>query len=468
MNGDTLEKSGTTGRLNGKKRSRLLKAAVLLFSSFFALASLAVADPGAETSPNFDYRSLSLEDCLSLARRYNPALGGAVEKIRELTADYRAARSQFFPQLISLAHYEGLEPNRLAPGGSTGPQRADFNGEEAFAGISATQLLFNGGQTYYNTKAAKIGAQAQKQAALSTGDGVAYEVTRAFYRLLEAKESVNVAREALDQREKFLSLTQTFFKAGKVTKLDFFRAKSQVSEAKQAMVTAQNALRLAREILARTIGLKDRIVVDIQGRLPRSFAPAPGIDSLWGQALEHNPEIRELNLQIEQSEALVNAAKGSYYPTLSLEGDLGTRHQDTAGTKGEWIAGVLVSLPLFEGGLRKAQVAAADSRQIQSIDKKRDRLNSLKIDLATAWQDLENARNGVIDTRQTVATNEEAYASARALYRNGKAIGLDVLQAQVDLTASRFTLVKYKADYEVARARISQVLGAPLPGPLKK
>ena len=43
-------------------------------------------------------------------------------------------------------------------------------------------------------------------------------------------------------------------------------------------------------------------------------------------------------------------------------------------------------------------------------------------------------------TRQTVATNEEAYASAQALYRHGKAIGLDVLQAQVDLTSSRFTL----------------------------
>ena len=37
--------------------------------------------------------------------------------------------------------------------------------------------------------------------------------------------------------------------------------------------------------------------------------------------------------------------------------------------------------------------------------------------------------------------------------RNGKAIGLDVLQAEVDLTASRFNLVRYKADYEVARAR---------------
>ena len=129
---------------------------------------------------------------------------------------------------------------------------------------------------------------------------------------------------------------------------------------------------------------------------------------------------------------MVSAAKGGYYPTLSLQGDIGTRYEDPAGTRGEWLAGVFVEFPIFEGGLRRAQVAAADSRQIQSIEKKRDRLNSLKIDLATAWQDMENARNGVIDTRQTVATNEEAYASAKALYRNGKAIGLDGVSTSVE------------------------------------
>ena len=86
--------------------------------------------------------------------------------------------------------------------------------------------------------------------------------------------------------------------------------------AEQAQVVAENALRLALEILARTIGLKEQTEVDIKGRPPRSLVPAPGIDSLWLEALENNPEIRELNLQIKQSEALVGAAKGGYYPTL--------------------------------------------------------------------------------------------------------------------------------------------------------
>ncbi len=437
----------------------IFKVAVLFCSFLFVPWSGLTA--AAETAQN---RLLSLEDCLALARRFNPTLGGAVEKIRELTADYRAVRSQLFPQLASLAYYARLEPNRLPPGGSPAPLRVDLNGEEGFVGIAARQLLFNGGRTYYDTKAARIGAQAQGQEAVRTGDEVAFDVTRAFYRLVEAKENLKVAREALERGQEFLCLTKTFFKTGKVTRLDFFRAESQVCEARQAKTVAQNTVMLAREILAKTIGLKQKGEVDIRGGLPCLFPSAPDVDVLWREALEHNPEIRKLNLQIQQSEALVEAAKGALYPTLEVQSDIGTRHQDTAGTKGEWLAGVFMEFPLFEGGLRRAQIEAADSRQFQAIDRKHDRLNSLKIALTTARRDLENAKEGVTGTRQTVATNKEAYASAGALYRNGEAIGLDVLQTQVDLTASLFSLIRYKAEYEIARARIRQILGSPLPG----
>ena len=413
-----------------------------------------------ETTQGIDYQAMSLEDCLALARKYNPVLGGATERIQELVADYQAVKSQFFPQLTLLSYYERLEPNRLPPGGSTAPPTMDFNKDEAFGGIAGKQILFNGGKTYYSARAAKIGAEAQKQEVLRTRDEVAFSVTAAFYRVVEAKENLKVAEEALKQRQEFLNLTEAFFKAGKVTQLDSFRAKSLVSEAEQAKVEAENALWLAREILAGTIGLNEQIRVDVQGALPGASSPAPDIGSLWQAALKNNPEIRRIDFEIEQSQIQIKAAKGGYFPEVSLRGDIGTRHQDTGGTKGEWLAGVFIELPFFEGGLTKAQVAAASSRNLQALERKRDRLNSLKIDLATAWQDQENASQGVVTTRQTEATNEEAFASAQALYRNGKAIGLDVLQAQVDLTGSRFNLIRYEVNYEIARARVRQIVGS--------
>jgi outer membrane protein TolC len=400
-----------------------------------------------------NYQALSLEDCQAIARQQNPVLGATREKVQELVADYQAARSKFFPRLLLLSYYDRQPPNRFTSGAVT---NQELFKREGYTSVAGKQIVFDGLKTYYNTQAAKTGTQAQKQEVQRTADEVAFTVSEAFYRLIEAKENLKVAQEALQQRQEFAKLTNAFFQSGKVTHLDSYRAQSQVSEAEQAVVEAQNTVTLAREILARTMGLQEQVQVDIRGHLPRDFVAAGEVNLLWQEALKTNPEIKRLDLEITQSQTLIKAARGNYFPEVSLQAGSDVRHRDLGGTKPEWIAGVFMEYPFFEGG----QVAKASSQSLQLLEKKRDRLNGLKVDLTTAWKDQENARQGVVTTKQTVATNEEAYASAQALYRHGKAIGLDVLQAQVDLTSSRFAYIRYAVAYEIGKSRIQQVVGA--------
>jgi outer membrane protein len=420
-------------------------------------AALIIAQGGAMAAPEKDYQALSLEDCQAIARRQNPVLAASREKVQELVADYQAARSKFFPRLVLTSYYDRQPPNRFTSGA---PVHQDLFKREGYTDVLGKQIIFDGLKTYYNTQAAQTGTMSQKQEVQRTADELAFTVTQAFYQLIEAKENLRVAQEALEQRQEFGKLTGAFYKAGKVTNLDYVRAQSQVSEAEQAVVEGRNAVRLAKEILARTLGLKEQVQVDIKGKLPQEFAAAGELNSLWQEVQKNNPEIKKLNLDIAQSQTLIKAARGSYFPEVSLQAGSDVRHRDLGGTKPEWIAGVFMEYPFFEGGLTKAQVAKASSQYQQLLEKKRDRLNGLKVDLTTAWKDQENARQGVATTRQTVATNEEAYASAQALYRHGKAIGLDVLQAQVDLTSSRFNLIRYAVAYEIGQARIKQIIGA--------
>ncbi len=403
------------------------------------------------------YQNLGLADCQAIARQQNPVLTASREKVQELVADYQAARSKFFPRLVLLSFYDRQPPNRFTPGGSS---PFELFKREGYTAVTGKQLIFDGLKTYYNTQAAQQGTKAQKQEVQRTTDEVVYTVTEAFYRLIEAKENLKVAQEALNQRQEFAKLTNAFYQAGKITNLDFVRAQSQVSEAEQAVVEAQNAVRLAREILSRTMGLNERVLVDIRGRLPEQFVAAGDLNALWQETLKTNPELKRLDLEIAQGQTLIKAAQGGFFPEVSLQAASDVRHRDLGGTKPEWLAGVLMEYPFFEGGLTKAQVANGSSQYPQLIEKMRGRLDSLKVDLTSAWKDQENARNGVVTTKQTVATNEEAYASSQALYRHGKAIGLDVLQAQVDLTGSRFQLIRFAVAYEIGQARIKQIVGS--------
>jgi outer membrane protein TolC len=74
-----------------------------------SLAGLTLAlpqDKAMAAAAGQDYQALSLEDCLAIARKQNPILSGAREKINELVADYNAARSKFFPRLVMTSYYE--------------------------------------------------------------------------------------------------------------------------------------------------------------------------------------------------------------------------------------------------------------------------------------------------------------------------------------------------------------------------
>ena len=66
-----------------------------------------------------DYRALSLDECLALAREQNPVLSASREKIQELLADYHAARSKFFPRLVLTSYYPGCRPTGLLPAALT-------------------------------------------------------------------------------------------------------------------------------------------------------------------------------------------------------------------------------------------------------------------------------------------------------------------------------------------------------------
>jgi len=427
---------------------------VLFPSLAVAWLVLVVAVPGTWAAAE---RALTLAECLALARDKNPGLGAARERIRELTADYEATRARFFPRVTLISYYQRVDPNRLSPGGAGTTQK--LFGREGLTSLTGRQLIFDGLKTYYATRAALLGAKAQEYDVARAADEVTYLVTEAFYRLLEAKEGVRVAETAVQERRAFIELTEAFFRAGKITQVDVAKARSQLLEAEQGLAEAHSAMRLAREILARSIGPEEGAEMDIQGKFSPATEPAGDFADLWRQAETANPEIKRLKTELAQSRALLQAARGGYFPEISLQGSTGVRHRDVGGTREEWLAGVFMEFPLFEGGLTRAQVAKAASQHRQTQERQRDRLNSLRVELLSAWKIMEDARQGVAAARQNLAASEEAYRSALALYRVGKATGLDVLTAEVELTRARLGQLRYRVTYEIGRAKVKQLVG---------
>jgi outer membrane protein TolC len=398
-------------------------------------------------------RKLTLDECISLAFQNNPGLQIERERIAELENDYRIAAAALYPRVSLSAYYQQLDSDRI------GVLPAMVYSEEALAQARVKQTLFDGGKTRNSRAAALSANEAQKESAEASRLDTVLAVSQAYYRVLESKEILKVSETSREQRAEFFKLTEAFFKAGRATKIELLRAEAQLLDAERSLSQAREARRLSELILKKVIGINLQTAMDIADSLPSELKEPAGEDVLLQEVMMNNPDLKKAGLLKEQSEASLQAAKGPYWPEISLQGTYGYRDRDVTSWDSEWTAGVFLEWALFEGGLTKAQVGKARSRVNQVAWSERAMRDQVQIDLRESLGNLRTAITSVNSTRRMVEAQDEAYQAAVEFYKRGKATYLEVLSAQVDLVQAKVTSVRAVADYQNAGARLDRVVG---------
>ncbi len=423
----------------------------------FSLAAFA-EDPAsspssAVKSEESQPKTLTLEQCISLALENNPGLQAEREKVMELENEYRIAASGLYPKLSISAYYNRLDEDRL----SVSPGM--IYGAETLAQAKLKQLLFDGGKTRYSSRAASRGAEAQRESAEATRLDTVFIVSQSYYRVLEARELVNVSETSRAQREAFFKLTEAFRRAGKATRLESLKAEAQLFDAERSLAQAREAHRLSELILKKTIGINLGRAIEIADALPDAFPVPDDEESLVRGAIANSRDLKKAALLKEQAEASLRSAYGPFLPELSLQGSYGYRDRDTSPWTDEWTAGVFLEWSLFEGGLTRAQVGKARSKVNQVAWNERGVRDQVQVDLREALGNLRTAVAAIRSSKRLVEAQDEAYKAAVAFYKRGKSTYIEVLSAQVDLTQAKAVYIRAVGDYQNASARLGRVMG---------
>ena len=399
---------------------------------------------------------LTLEQCIELAFKNNPGLQIEQEKIVELENDYNIAVSGLYPKLSASGYYTRVNPDRV------GIQPLMRYSEESLGQIKLKQLLFDGGKTRYSGRAASKAADAQRDSTEATRLDTVYIVSQSYYRVLEARELLQVGETSRSQREAFFKLTDSYQKAGKATRIESLKAEAQLLDAERSLVQAREALRISELILKKTIGVGVDAQISIADGLPETFAEPGSDEFLLAQMFENNPDLKKSAQFKEQAKLSIDSAAGSYLPEISLQGSYGYRQRDTGLpplSGDEWTAGVFLEWSLFEGGITRAQVAKARARyrEVEWSDKAiRDQV---RVDLSQALGDMRTALASIQSSKRLVEAQDEAYKATVEFYKRGKATYIEVLSAETDLTQAKAAYVRSVGDYQSASARLDRVTG---------
>jgi outer membrane protein len=122
-------------------------------------------------------------------------------------------------------------------------------------------------------------------------------------------------------------------------------------------------------------------------------------------------------------------------------------------------AGVGVSIPIFNGGGRRADVRAATSEAVAA----RERLAQLEKDIATDVEathtDIAGQVERLKNARELVASAQTNLNNVTEKYRVGLGIALDIVNAQSQLFDAQTSVTQARFDVEIARANFDRAVG---------
>ena len=247
---------------------------------------------------------------------------------------------------LGLADYDQSK-NNLLPNLSAGPQASYNFGRspnlatyayttKAFlyvTGTASVQItLFQGGQLRNQILQNKLLLDVDKSSTAKIKNDLILNVVTDYLQILTNQDLVAAAKQQIEIANQTLDKSQISFKVGNQTLADLSQAKAQVSTANLNLTTAQNQLDLSMLILKQYMEMDPTANIIVE---KPDISKLTNVKTVYDPnevirtALTVNPDVLLAELQQKTSEQAIKVAKGTYYPTVSLFGSIGSNYTNS-------------------------------------------------------------------------------------------------------------------------------------------
>ena len=425
------------------------------------LAALGGGPPAAGAADGLPRISgpIGMAEAVDLALKHSRKVKASGADERVMASMRREAFAGFLPQASANGYIvnQNMAPNIYSSAGDTMARNFQLPGTNRFQDLNVTAMwsLFSGGRTYYGYKAAGARADSATLMLRGTEVEVAMQARLDYIAAIREQENAKVTGELLRQTEERLRVTREEFEAGRVARFNVLRDEAELANTIQMDTMARNRAEIALIALKTTLGVDLASPVTLGEPLRHELLKVSAEEGVR-EALETHPDVQAAVKQVDAAEAEIRAALGRYLPEVSAAAMYDWQRFNNRGDPARkpegYSAGLVLTLPLFDGFMRENAIGTARAKR----DKANEQLalarqqvakevNQASLMLAAAEKNVEASRKGLDQAEEQFRIIQERYAS-------GRGIQLEVLDAQVTLTRARFNVVSALADYEAAAA----------------
>ncbi|MCH4092006.1 efflux transporter outer membrane subunit [Acetobacter sp.] len=363
----------------------------------------------------------------------NPDLAAAVARYDQARALAAEAAAGLMPQIVAEGSLSDNKQSLNRPLRILPSKQPTYYGANQLGASVGYEVDF-WGRIRNQAAAGTASAQASAADLATMRLSLQAELATIYFQLRGLDDQMAVLDDSIAAYQKARDLTQRLFDARLIPRMDVFRARTQLEDAR-----AQSAAIAARRAMT------EHAIAVLTGTAASSFSlpPATQISAppavpagLPSTLLQRRPDIAAAAHRITAAAKVVGTAKAAFFPSLTLGvvGGFQSAQIDMLSVHNTlWSLGPKVTLPLFEGGRLNAQKSAAYAQLHEAEANYRSIVLAAVRDVEDALAELRWLEQEAAARNASAEDARRTFDAAMTLYRQGADSYLNVVTAQASL-----------------------------------
>jgi cobalt-zinc-cadmium efflux system outer membrane protein len=393
-------------------------------------------------------KSSELSDYLRIAALNNPGLKSAFHRWQAVREQEGQVKTLPDPRLSYRYFIEEVETR-------VGAQRQSVELSQTFPWFGKLELA---------GEAASRAALVERAHYESARRQLIWGVKQAYYEFYYLARSVAITEENVQLLKHLESVVRTRYKGAAGSHPDMIRAQVELG-------TLEDRLRMLKDMrhpVAAQLNAHLNRPIDTELPWPgQQFQSQVSIDEmgLMNVLIQTNSELMAMDYQTQQKDQQLQLARKQAYPDITL----GVQYIDTANSTGgrrpsddgkNAVAAMLsINLPLWKDKY-DAEAREAQHRYYEALHNKKQRSNSLRLDLQRALQRLRDGRRKITLYQQGLLPKaREGLKVTEASFRAGQSSFLDLIDAQQIYLEFELAYEEALVNHETSLAKIEWLTG---------
>lgn len=401
--------------------------------------------------------TLTLQDALARARANSVQFQSALTDQGLAHQDNVQARAALLPSVNYNNTYLYTQGN-----GSTSGRYIASNSVHEYLSQGDIHQVVSYTEISDYRRARSLEAVARAKAEIAAR-GLVVTVVQSYYGLVASQRKYANVQQAALEAEKFLGLSRKLENGGEVAHADVIKAQLQYQDRQRDLREAQLAMEKSRLDLAVLLFpdfTENFTVVDDTQLAP----PLMSFEELTRGAEVKNPELRAATASLRAAGYEVSAARGGYFPTLTIDYFYGIDANHFA-TRTDGIqnlgysASATLSIPIWNWGANHSKVVQADLKRKQAERELSLTQRKLLANMRSLYHEAEAARSELELLRSSAELAAESLRLTTLRYQGGEATVLEVVDAQNTLTQAQNGYSDGQLRYRTALANLQTLTG---------